>query len=384
MTIEAHSTAAGVGHPPAEVATEAPSDALVNLAETIVLKEQNLFAVTRRDGSIPVGVGHPLGVYCDYCRFLSGHELCINAVRPRLLVASDARGSASVHELTNAALPLSGGRVLPLQTVQLRLERRITGERELCETLLVHSYDRELLELAIELRLAADFEPMLAIRGIVAPGRGRAVGVERLATGLRFATHGRDGRHRATTVDADRPSDPKARAGALLFRLALAPGRARRSRCDTRCTTRMRRRRPAGTTFLSRRPRPGSPSGLRSRPTTSCSTGCYAARCWTCGCCARASTAPATTPRACPGMRRCFGRDSLIAASQMLAFDPAMGEQTLRVLAGLLGTRDDPDHDEEPGKVLQELRVGGSPGSGSARSPATTARSTRRPYSSAC
>jgi glycogen debranching enzyme len=35
-----------------------------------------------------------------------------------------------------------------------------------------------------------------------------------------------------------------------------------------------------------------------------------------------------------------------------------MAEQTLRVLAGLIGTRDDPAHDEEPGKVLHELRVG--------------------------
>jgi glycogen debranching enzyme len=53
-----------------------------------------------------------------------------------------------------------------------------------------------------------------------------------------------------------------------------------------------------------------------------------------------------------------FGRDSLIAATQMLAFDPPMAAQTLRVLAGLIGTRDDPEHDEEPGKVLHELRAG--------------------------
>jgi glycogen debranching enzyme len=53
-----------------------------------------------------------------------------------------------------------------------------------------------------------------------------------------------------------------------------------------------------------------------------------------------------------------FGRDSLIAATQMLAFDPPMAAETLRVLAGLIGTRDDAAHDEEPGKVLHELRVG--------------------------
>ena len=53
-----------------------------------------------------------------------------------------------------------------------------------------------------------------------------------------------------------------------------------------------------------------------------------------------------------------FGRDSLITATQLLAFDPAMAAQTLRVLARMIGTRDDPEHDEEPGKVLHELRVG--------------------------
>ena len=46
--------------------------------------------VSRRDGSLPVGSPHPLGLYRDDCRFLSGHELCVNSVRPRLLVASAA------------------------------------------------------------------------------------------------------------------------------------------------------------------------------------------------------------------------------------------------------------------------------------------------------
>ena len=70
---------------------EAPPGALVNLAETIVIKQENAFAVCRRDGSLPVSEPHPLGVYSDDCRFLSGHELLVNGVRPRLLVASAAR-----------------------------------------------------------------------------------------------------------------------------------------------------------------------------------------------------------------------------------------------------------------------------------------------------
>ena len=50
---------------------EPPPGALVNLAETIVIKEENVFVVTARDGSLPLGAAHPLGVYRDDCRFLS-------------------------------------------------------------------------------------------------------------------------------------------------------------------------------------------------------------------------------------------------------------------------------------------------------------------------
>ena len=53
-----------------------------------------------------------------------------------------------------------------------------------------------------------------------------------------------------------------------------------------------------------------------------------------------------------------FGRDSLICATQLLAFDPPLAAGTLRVLGRRLGRADDPAHDEEPGKVLHELRVG--------------------------
>ena len=59
-----------------------------------------------------------------------------------------------------------------------------------------------------------------------------------------------------------------------------------------------------------------------------------------------------------PWFAALFGRDSLITAIEMLAFDPSMAAQTLRVLARRLGRRVDPVHEEEPGKVLHELRQG--------------------------
>ena len=59
-----------------------------------------------------------------------------------------------------------------------------------------------------------------------------------------------------------------------------------------------------------------------------------------------------------PWFATLFGRDSVITALQMVAWAPAMAEQTLRVLAGQLGRRVDPVYEEEPGKVIHELRAG--------------------------
>lgn len=51
-----------------------------------------------------------------------------------------------------------------------------------------------------------------------------------------------------------------------------------------------------------------------------------------------------------------FGRDSLWAARLALPLGPAVAAGTLRALAQRQGARHDPDTDEEPGKILHEVR----------------------------
>jgi glycogen debranching enzyme len=53
-----------------------------------------------------------------------------------------------------------------------------------------------------------------------------------------------------------------------------------------------------------------------------------------------------------------FGRDSLISAYQTLAYKPEVAEHTLRLLAEYQGDKVDEWRDEEPGKIMHELRVG--------------------------
>ena len=184
---------------------EAPQ--LVNLSETTVAKDGNVFAVTLPDGSLPIGEDHPLGVYSDDCRVLSGHELRIGGARPLLLVRSESSGASVVHELTNPPLELDGGRTLPLQTLRVRLERTLDG---------AGAHGR------------ADHRALLRARA----GGGGA----------------RDRRRRGPRADAGHPRDRAARA-------QPGSGRTRRERHPVRAH-RPRRRRPL--VDGHGRPRPGA------------------------------------------------------------------------------------------------------------------------------
>lgn len=59
-----------------------------------------------------------------------------------------------------------------------------------------------------------------------------------------------------------------------------------------------------------------------------------------------------------PWFSTLFGRDALIAATQTLILDPRIACQTLIVLAEYQGRVEDDWREEEPGKILHELRLG--------------------------
>jgi len=59
-----------------------------------------------------------------------------------------------------------------------------------------------------------------------------------------------------------------------------------------------------------------------------------------------------------PWFATIFGRDSIIASYQALALNPQLAIDTLRVLARYQGTEYNDWRDEEPGKILHELRTG--------------------------
>jgi glycogen debranching enzyme len=53
-----------------------------------------------------------------------------------------------------------------------------------------------------------------------------------------------------------------------------------------------------------------------------------------------------------------FGRDTLITSMQLLPFNPELARGVLRFLAAHQGKRFDEDSEEQPGKILHEVRTG--------------------------
>ena len=338
--------AAGRGN--LESVTEtSPLGSVGNLADTVVIKQGNLFLVSLPDGRLPAEVPHPLGLWFRDCRFLSAHELRIGGELPRLLVASDSRGTEAIHELSNPDLELPGGGVLAAQSLRVRVERRVEAAGALHERISVRSYHREPLRLPLELRLRADFEPMLAVRGIV--DRVKRPPPENGPEG--FSTTGRDGVARATTIEVS-PEPVRPGPGLLRFDLDLAPGAEQTVELLYRVTENGGRRAEGAprAALLADGTRVRSDDQLFNRILERSlldlellgseldGHGYFAA--------------------GVPWFATLFGRDSLITALETLSFVPGVAEQTLRLLAARLGREIDDRRDEEPGKVLHELRVG--------------------------
>ena len=199
-----------------------------NLAATLVAKLGNAFLVCERDGRLPAGEEHPLGLYLNDCRHLAVHELAIAGAAPRLLAGSDNAGTKLLHELTNPDLELPGGETLAPQSVRVRVERELVDERELVERIVVRSHARRAWRLPLELRLGADFRSVLELRGLTTTGSPGRVRARRARGGVGLRARAHDGTTLATEVRSDvEPDDIEIAGGGLAvlrFTLDLPPG----------------------------------------------------------------------------------------------------------------------------------------------------------------
>jgi glycogen debranching enzyme len=331
-----------------------------NLSDALVIKEENVFLVTPRDGRLALDEQHGLGLWYRDCRFLSGYALLVNGEPPVLLQASDALGNSAIHDLTNPELALAPGVSLPAQSMSLRCERVVGAGGSLRERLELRNHHRRPVRLRLDVLLAADFQPMLVTRGLVAPHE-RPAHVERAGSAVRFSLLGRDGVLRTTTVEPNvepaaaelSPGDRErtAATAALRFDVDVPAGGTRALTLDlVACEVGDGAASVAGPRPAADRTRVQSDEELFDRVLARSLQDLDMLRSQLAG--------RSYYSAGVPWYATLFGRDGLIAAMQMLAFEPDVAADTLRLLGGLLGHEVDDTRDEQPGRVLHELRVG--------------------------
>lgn len=329
--------------------------AVADIRDALVIKEGSLFLMTDAEGNVPKDNTEGFGLYSGDTRYLSRYELSLNDIKPTVLLSSAELGYGSEHYLANPPLEMSEGPKLPKESLEIRRQRVI--KNSLLETVQVTNYNVFPVTVRIGFGFDVDFMDMFEIRGEERRRRGRlsepVVGSERVI----FEYVGLDDVHRKTEIRFSPVPDRMWRCGAE-FSISL-------------------RHHETVTISVSIVPNDEVVGGFSSEFQVLAAS--Y--RDWLASCThvttnnnffnamleqslndVRMLTMEnengGYVAAGTPWFSSLFGRDSLIASFQMLAFNPEVAKNTLRILAQWQGKKVDDWRDEEPGKILHELRTG--------------------------
>jgi glycogen debranching enzyme len=334
------------------------------IADAVVTKDGPLFFLSRPDGDVPLGAGHGLGLYFHDCRYLSGLELRLDGQLPKALAASAGEGFRAVIELTNPALAGAGGRSIGEDSLGVQLVRTLDGDaRRMHQTIAVHNYALDPVELDVALAFGAGFEDVFAIRGLWPEQRGKLLPASWGDGSLRFAYEGADRVRRELSVEFDpAPTDVGVNSARFDMRIGgsdgdelkviftvneLLPAAERPPRSGR---GKLRHSAEGGDRWLQDAMQVRSNSMLLNATLERSLRDIQALR--------TQIGSDDYVAAGVPWFATLFGRDALITALQVLSFDPGIAAQTLRVLAARQGQTVDKWRDEEPGKILHELRIG--------------------------
>jgi glycogen debranching enzyme len=329
------------------------STTIGTIGAALTTKAGNLAVICDESGDLDAPTTNAHGLYFHDMRFLDREALRVNGERLTLLLQTDEDGWRSIAELTNPDLRLADGNTLAKERIGIRRTRTLSDRVN--ETLEVHNFSRETVELSVELTFAAAFADIFTIRGAQQGKRGTLARPTSRGSDLEFRYHGADGRTRSTAITFD-PA-PDRRAGtSVAFSLRLAAG-------------------ATSTLALTITLRDEGPGELETAPhatqtdrvafdavqvtTSSDAFNRLLGRSFTdLRMLLTHEHGDTYLAAGVPWYIALFGRDSLVASFETLAYDPEIARTTLRVLAKYQGSTVDHERDEQPGKILHEFRVG--------------------------
>jgi glycogen debranching enzyme len=338
-------------------------------SKTLAVKEGETFLYSDLEGNLDHGGDYGLGLYSKDTRFLSHFRMTVSGRDPVLLSSSSERAYMSYVDLTNPDLYEGDVLTVPQQTLNIRRIRAINGR--LFERVRVKNYNAFAVSIDLEFVFGADFADIFEVRGMLqeqhAPPEDPAVVDGR----VEFGVDGLDHVRRITRIAFGAQPDSLSTSGRLvtaIFRVHLGPYQTklvgmtiepvigdveppgadfdvavhelRRSYEEwERESTQIVTDNELFNQLLDR-----SLRDLRALYTQTGGGNILAA--------------------GIPWYVTVFGRDALIASHQLLMVNPRPAREALELLAAHQGTEVDDWRDEQPGKILHEVRQGELAGAG--------------------
>ncbi|MHB0976656.1 MAG: amylo-alpha-1,6-glucosidase [Candidatus Aquicultorales bacterium] len=168
------------------------------------VKEGEHFLFTNSEGNIPERNPSGLGFYYLDTRFLSCYELLLDGRKPVLLSSTAERDYMGRIELTNGHLPGEKERA-PQETISLRRLRVVKDG--LHERIRLKNYNQFAVSVELALTFDADFADLFEVRGMERPTRGRYLVPKREGGLLVFGYVGEDEILMRTRIKLPRPPD---------------------------------------------------------------------------------------------------------------------------------------------------------------------------------
>ena len=363
-----------------------PIEKATDLGSVQVLKHGNMFLLTDQFGDIHAD-SRGLGLYRNDTRLLSCSVLRVGGARPVVLQGSTGANFRGVIQLTNPTLDrnpddkIRPGHALVGKKLGITRERLVTGDA-LRERVTIVNFAEHDETVDVTLELADDAADIFEVRGYPRD-RGTLMPIAATDERATFQYDGLDS-HRTRThvafsepgsLEPVRPDEVPDLGGAVRYRWQwpLAAGASHEL---------------SWIAWSSDGPAPAdgrveAAPLFPEPPPVNPDDGVAAYHAWN-----RSTTAVATDNElfnltvnrsvadlrllvndgpgegqryiaaGVPWFTTLFGRDSIIAAFQTLAFRPQIAVETLEVLASLQATEVDEWRDAEPGKILHEMRAG--------------------------
>ncbi|MCP3761688.1 amylo-alpha-1,6-glucosidase [Domibacillus sp. A3M-37] len=325
-----------------------------------VLKENDLFLLTDEKGDITSNHPYELGLYTKDTRMLSQLELKINGEEPIALHSSGAENVRSVILLTNPHQEQNGDLILWRESIELKRERFIANG-VLYEMITVASFFPKEVSFEISLHLDADFTDMFIARGFQYGEIGSARPAELTDEALEFHYDGADNIKRRTRVQwNEAPS--KATKDSLHYDITLEHGHSRTITLMIQPLIGEENFAPVDRQTAWNELKASHESWNKALPKFETGMPAFNEL-------IQRGTADLRVLMTDVGFGRFpvaglpwfgvpFGRDSIIAALQLLPFASDVAKGTLRTMAHYQGTKNDPWRDEQPGKIMHEIRYG--------------------------